>query len=40
MQEQLAKIQQDMREQMLELQRNMMGQLTQLLAKELKKRVA
>ncbi|KAA3464774.1 trans-resveratrol di-O-methyltransferase-like [Gossypium australe] len=37
MQEQLAKIQQDMRDQMLESQKNMMSQLTQLLTGGLKK---
>ncbi|KAA3482725.1 intersectin-1-like [Gossypium australe] len=37
MQEQLAKIQQDMRDQMLEFQRNMMSQLTQLLTRGLDK---
>ncbi|KAA3476499.1 hypothetical protein EPI10_010478 [Gossypium australe] len=37
MQEQLAKIQQDMRDQMLESQRNMISQLTQLLTRGLEK---
>ncbi|KAA3481552.1 myosin heavy chain, clone 203-like protein [Gossypium australe] len=38
MQEQLTKIQQEMRKQMVEFQRNMIGQLTQLLVRGLKKR--